>query len=167
MREEDVVVVGLANGAADLVLELLVDDVGGGIALGEDLARCELDEGVQFLLGVVLLGKQRQLQRQPDEARMPPRAGGDAAHRLGQLQVLGEDRQRRVGLAPREPLGDGQPPHKLSAGQHGKLACAVVLLELPQQAVVRNEDLAQQDVPSARRGRLSQRRTAGAQRVVR
>ena len=99
---EDVVVLGFADGSVELVLELFVDDVRGGVAVGELFARGLGHQGIELQLRVVLLRQERQLQRKPDEARLPPVVTRLGAHRLGQLEVRREDGERRLGLRARD-----------------------------------------------------------------
>ncbi len=153
VRDEDVVLVRRADGATELVLELLVDDVRGGVSLGELLPRRQLDERVEFGLAVVLLRTERQLQRDPDGAGVAPPLRCGTAHRLGHLGVLGEDGERRVGLCAGHAPHYRKPPHELPARQYRELARGVIHLELAQQAIVRDQHLTQQDVARPRRRR--------------
>ena len=66
------IVLGLEQHPGQLRLELLVLDVPVVVAVGELLPRGTLDEGIELGLLVVLLRFERQLEREPHEARVAP-----------------------------------------------------------------------------------------------
>jgi hypothetical protein len=83
---QDVVVLGLADVAQQLPLELLVDDVVVLVPAGELLAHRALDEPIELGLGLELVGTQRQVDRDPDQLGGLPIARGALAILLDGVQ---------------------------------------------------------------------------------
>ena len=89
-----VVVPRLGNRLRDLPLELAVHHVPDLVAIGERLRHGGLDDSIQLGLGVVLLGQQRVLEREPRQPAVAP-----------QLQLIHPDEPPAFPRAARTPRG--------------------------------------------------------------
>ncbi len=72
-------------------MEMQIHDVGESIVLGELGACHPLQQRIELRLLVILLGKQAELQRQPDETRVIPLLRGFGAQRFEDLGQALED----------------------------------------------------------------------------
>ena len=147
VHPEDVVVPGREHGAGELDLEGLVHDVRQVIPAGERRLRRLRDDRVHLGLGIVLLLAEGELQRQPDEARVLPPLPLILAHGFRHVHEALEDVRQPRDLYLGGPALAQEPARERRVGAGDELSQAVRVLPLPQEAVVGEQHLLQEDPP--------------------
>ena len=146
VQPQDVVVLGGVDRAPQLDLELLAAQVEHDVAADEGGALGLREDRVELCLGVVLLGPERELKRQPGEARVrlqllhPP-----GARLLDDREVLGEDGEDGVAT----PGGGAccvEPGREALSRLRGEAPELLRPLVLPEEAVVRVQHLVEDDL---------------------
>ena len=127
-------------------MELQIDDVGESVVLGE-LGACDpLQQRIELGLLVIFLGKQAQLQRQPDKTRVIPLLRGFGAQLFEDLGQALEDEEHVLVASQGDHTGRGEPTAEPPARCDGEGFQRVAVFLATEQCIVRNEHVCEKNL---------------------